>query len=349
MFLPGRSAKLGSAFSELPGAVVDLRFGWDLPSAAGQECWKTLHAERPELVIGSPPSRRHSPWIKDEREARIQGIKHLNFCCAVYRWQTERGVHFLHEHPWGASSWDLDCLKAVKELPGVVVVRCDQRLYGSVERWPLKDGGWGERQSTQRIGWMTSMTDLARELSEVQNLDQSRELETRVPTSLIMHAAERYPPRVVEDILRCLSIHLRRKMVFIFMLWKLGLDHMLTMMFRLLTSIRLPSQKHYGQYTGLELDPVGTAAARQSEIDFAWRLKAFEPRPRTEAYQRMGRKPFGMRWIDCDKGDEQRPEHRSRLVVPKRHVRLAPPASRISPLSHQAHRRSKSFDCFALS
>ena len=101
MFLPGRSAKLGSAFSELPGAVVDLRSGWDLASAAGrQECWKTLHAERPQLVIGSPPSRRHSPWIKDEREARIQGIKHLNFCCAVYRWQTERGVHFLHEHPW---------------------------------------------------------------------------------------------------------------------------------------------------------------------------------------------------------------------------------------------------------
>ena len=66
IFLPGRSAKLGSAFSELPGAVVDLRYGWDLASAAGrQECWKTLHAERPELVIGSPPSRRHSPWIKD--------------------------------------------------------------------------------------------------------------------------------------------------------------------------------------------------------------------------------------------------------------------------------------------
>ena len=100
IFLPGRSAKLGSAFSELPGAVVDFPYGWDLASAAGrQECWKTLHAERPELVIGSPPSRRHSTWIKDEREARLQVIKHLNFCCAVYRWQTERGVHFLHEHP----------------------------------------------------------------------------------------------------------------------------------------------------------------------------------------------------------------------------------------------------------
>ena len=74
-------------------SVSYLRFGWDLASAAGrQECWKTLHAERPELVVGSPPSRRQSPWIKDEREARIQGNKHLNFCCTVYRWQTERGV-----------------------------------------------------------------------------------------------------------------------------------------------------------------------------------------------------------------------------------------------------------------
>ena len=78
---------------------------------------------------------------------------------------------------------------------------------------------------------------------------------------------------------------------------------------------RLPSQKYNDQCTGLEHDLVEAAAARQSEIDFAWRLKAFEPRPRTEAYQRMGPKPFGMRWIDCNKGDGQRRELRSRLVV----------------------------------
>ena len=131
---------------------------------------------------------------------------------------------------------ELGLLETVKELPGVVVVRCDQRLYGLMERWPLKDGGWGERQSRQRTGWMTSMNDLARELSEVQNLDQSHELETRVPPCLIMHATERYPPRLAEAILRCLSIG---KMVFIFMPWKLGLDHMLTMTFKLPTSMRL--------------------------------------------------------------------------------------------------------------
>ena len=152
------------------------------------------------------------------------------------------------------------------------------------------------------------MNDVARELSEVQNLDRSCELETRVPTSLIMHATERYPPRLVEAILRCLSNHLR---------WKNGV-HLHAVEVGIGPHVdltRLLSQKYYDQYTGLELDPVGTAAARQSEIEFARRLKAFEPPPRTEAYQRMGRKPFGRRWIDCNKGDEQRPELRSLLVV----------------------------------
>ena len=111
---------------------------------------------------------------------------------------------------------------------------------------------------------------------------------------------------------------------------------------------RLPAQKYYDQHTGLELDPVGKAAARQSEIDFAWRLKAFEPRPPTEAYQRMGRKPFGMRWTDCNNGMSS---DQSFGVVwsTKRHVRLAPSASRTSLPSHQARHRSKLFVCFPLS
>ena len=135
--------------------------------------------------------------------------------------------------------WDLDCLKAVRELPGVVMVLCDQRLYGSVERWPLKDGGWGERQSTQRTGWMTSMNDLARELSEVQDLDQSHESEARVPPSLIMHATDRYPARLVEAILRCLSIHLRQKNGVHLHVVEVGMGPHVDMTFKLPTSMRL--------------------------------------------------------------------------------------------------------------
>ena len=181
-------------------------------------------------------------------------------------------------------------------------------------------------------------------------MDQSHELETRVPPSLIMHATARYPPRLVEAILRCLSIHLRRKNGVHLHAVEVGIgphvDH--DVQDADFNETRLLSQKYYDQDTVLELDPVGTAAARQSEIDFAWRLKACEPRPRAEACRRMGRKPFGMRWIDCSKGMSS---DRSFGVVwsSKRNVRLAPSASRISQLSHQARHRSKLFVCFALS
>ena len=148
--------------------------------------------------------------------------------------------------------------------------------------------------------------DLARELSEVQNLDQSHELETRVQPNLIMHATDRYPPRLVEAILRCLSIHLRRKNG-VHLHAGIGphVDH--DVQVADFNETRLPSQKYYDQYTGLELDPVGTAAARQSEIDFAWRQhSSLDP----------GRKRIS-EWDGSlsKKGDEQRPELRSRLVV----------------------------------
>ena len=105
---------------------------------------------------------------------------------------------------------------------------------------------------------------------------------------LDMHATERYP------ILKSLDSFASEKMVFLLMPWKVGIgphvDH--DVQDADFNETRLPSQKYCDQYTGLELEPVGAAAARQSETAFAWRLKAFEPRPRTEAYQRMGRKPF---------------------------------------------------------
>ena len=99
------------------------------------------------------------------------------------------------------------------------------------------EGRWLGRTSIDEA--MTSMNDLARELSEVQGLDQSHELETRVPPCLIMHATERYPPRLVEAILRCPSIHLRRKNGVPLDAVEVGMDHMLTMMFKMLTSMRL--------------------------------------------------------------------------------------------------------------
>ena len=50
---------------------------------------------------------------------------------------------------------------------------------------------------------------------------------------------------------------------------------MLTTMFKMLTSMRLDNL--HRRTTGLELDPVGTAAARQDEIDFVWKYSSLDP------------------------------------------------------------------------
>ena len=112
---------------------------------------------------------------------------------------------------------------------------------------------------------MTSMTDLARELIEVQGLAEGHELERMAPPCLIMHATEPNPPRLIEAILRCFSTHLRRKNGVPLDAVEVGIGpHVDDVQDAGFNETRLPSQKYFDQYTGLELDPVGTAAATAS-------------------------------------------------------------------------------------
>ena len=81
-----------------------------------------------------------------------------------------------------------------------------------------------------------------------------------------MHATERYPPRLVEAILRCLSTHLRRKNGVPLDAVEVGIgphvdDDVQDADFN---ETRLPLQKYYDQYTGLELDPVGSSHSTAS-------------------------------------------------------------------------------------
>ena len=130
LFSPGRFAEKASAFALVPGSEFDLRTGWDLASEAGrQDCWRTLHAELPELVVGSPPCTAFSTLqflsgnSARRRAAEIEGICFITFVCAVYAWQVERGCSFLHEHRWGAWFFRLECVQATLQLPGATLVR----------------------------------------------------------------------------------------------------------------------------------------------------------------------------------------------------------------------------------
>ena len=38
---------------------------------------------------------------------------------AIYRYQVEGRRSFLHEHPWLARSWSLECIADLENMPGV--------------------------------------------------------------------------------------------------------------------------------------------------------------------------------------------------------------------------------------
>ena len=89
-----------------------------------EEARKQLDKEDPLFVIGSPPctmfsvlqelfggARRADPKKQDKFDEKLAAaVKHMEFCCEVYRQHTKKGGYVVHEHPWGARSWKLDCI-----------------------------------------------------------------------------------------------------------------------------------------------------------------------------------------------------------------------------------------------
>ena len=67
--------------------------------------------------------------------------------------------------------------------------------------------------------------------------------------------------------------------------------------------------------TGSELDPLLTLKAREEEMDQFRKHKVYEKVREEVCWSVTGKGPIGTRWIDINKGDEQNPEHRSRLVA----------------------------------
>ena len=62
------------------------------------------------------------------------------------------------------------------------------------------------------------------------------------------------------------------------------------------------------------MDPAGVRAARSLEIEHVNMKKVWRKIPRAEA-KRQGCKMIGTRWVDIDKGDDKKPDYRSRLVA----------------------------------
>ena len=81
------------------------------------------------------------------------------------------------------------------------------------------------------------------------------------------------------------------------------------------------SDRFIDDLTGLPLPPELCRAARQKEISYFRAKGVWELRPINEARTRMGRRPISVRWVETNKGDDDHPNIRSRLVA--REIRMA--------------------------
>ena len=151
MLKGGKVVKMSEVYS--PGTIgdrcngdvealdaMDLRTGYDFRLAAHRKsAVATFGRTQPDLIVGSPSctafSRAQNMNLHKveplKRAERLEeGILHLKICCALYRSQMKAGRYFLHEHPLGADSWKLPCIKELLTHGKVFLVRMDQCMAG---------------------------------------------------------------------------------------------------------------------------------------------------------------------------------------------------------------------------
>ena len=149
MFSPERVTAVCKQYGLTPGAAMDIMNGYDFDIAADRKlCWDSIIKDEPMLVIGSPPCtmfsqlqelnkymyRNDQLWMQKFQLGVERAKRHIRFCAGVYEYQRQQGRYFLHEHPWLATSWALDCIDKLVGCDDVRLVRTDMCQFGMVTR-----------------------------------------------------------------------------------------------------------------------------------------------------------------------------------------------------------------------
>ena len=181
VYSPKRFTALAQQYKLRPGFAVDLcetkENGeyWNLNKTADVELLHELiDREEPLLITGSPPCHLFSKlqaisWNKippEIREKRLkEALHHLHTSCDVYEKQIQQGRYFLHEAPWGATSWKDERVERISSRGDVYVVRGPMCKWGltATDRRGLQGTGFVRKET----GWMTNHPGLA-ELLETE-------------------------------------------------------------------------------------------------------------------------------------------------------------------------------------
>ena len=273
-------------------------------------------------------------WTEEEiKRKRIAANVHLDFVCRLYALQADQGRYFLHEHPNTATSWQEASIVEMLERDDVVRVVGDQCQHGQADSM--------DNPVRKATGWMTNSTCVAKALSKRCTGMRgycSRNGGGRHATASGRLAREMavYPFILCKAILNGVQQQLRADGLVqsgthgMQALWEEDKE---VITYRDFETGTLLSVEEYGHMEkvfstqqgperpcvdavgGQPLDRALVKIARQKEMDYFREKGVWVKRPRGEAMAMMGKKPISVKWIDVNKGDDENPKYRSRLVA----------------------------------
>ena len=179
VYSPERVARIAKKFGMVAGSSMDLTNGWDFNREDHKrQAWSKIRDEAPYLLIGSPPCTYFSVlqelnkavhgdkpgWQARFDAEKDKAIKHVEFCCALYKHQIKQGRHFLHEHPWTARSWRLPCVDELLKHPSVAIAQGHMYQFRMTSHIDRRGGEVGLVKKP--TGFMTSSQFLLRELDK---------------------------------------------------------------------------------------------------------------------------------------------------------------------------------------
>ena len=145
---PPRVVQMAVRIGLIGGRSMDLKTEWDFSFRANRRrAIEAILHDDPWIIGGSPPCTMFSllqqlnvhkfghlsEWKKAFDEKKRVAEEHMRFCVQLYRLQVSRGRYFVHEHPGGATSWDLQFMSDLEKVNGVVRVQADQCMHDNRE------------------------------------------------------------------------------------------------------------------------------------------------------------------------------------------------------------------------
>ena len=358
IYSPPRMTKMAGLMPSLklvPGFSLDLTeideidgLPWDFRFQVKRERARALvKSQKPMLLVGSPECKKFSSWSHYNRSRRdpavvkrelVEAKLHMDFVCELYAIQHEAGRYFVHEHPAMATSWALPCVRRILMLPGVMRTRMDQCQYGARD-----EEGAPVRKPTD---FVTNSGYICQNLTKVcqgrhgycRGNKSSEGMRHRPCEGKVAKKAAIYPQELCRAVLRGLAKQLRADGMTVngeVGMMKPTVREMVHMMqqedaYVLITDDgKPPSGKYKDDMSGQVLLDSLVHEAMDKELGYFEDKEVWELRSAGECRQVTGRAPITVKWVLTNKGDDDVPNYRARLVA--RQIRHAGVESVFAP------------------